>query len=164
MQEQVTYYKPKPEHEARFERNKFPVSIWGGADSSEKWIYGFPLYGEPTLKVGQDAGRNNMTPEERTWVPSERLRNGLTTLVNSLIPDHGEGLRTVTCQYTITPDRQFIISPMETHKDIIVALGNAHAFKFAPAIGCATAELALEGKSTDDLSKFRFPQPTTSKL
>ena len=50
------------------------------------------------------------------------------------------------------------------HKDIIVALGNAHAFKFAPAIGRATAELALEGKSTDDLSKFGFPQPTTSKL
>ncbi|CAH0023786.1 unnamed protein product [Clonostachys rhizophaga] len=121
MQEQVTYYKPKPEHEARFEADKFPVWIWGGAGSDEKWFYG-------------------------------------------LIPDHGEELRTVTCQYTITPDRQFIISPMEKHKDIIVALGNAYAFNFAPAIGRVTADLALEGKATDDLSKFGFSQPTVSKL
>lgn len=164
MQEQVTYYKPKRDHEARFESDKFPVWIWGGADSSEKWFYGFPLYGEPALKAGQDAGRNDMTPEERTWVPSERLRKELTTFVDGLIPDHGDELRTVTCQYTITPDRQFIISPMEKHQDIIVALGNAHAFKFAPAIGRVTAELALEGKTTNDISKFGFPQPITSKL
>ncbi len=164
MQEQVTYYKPKRENEARFESDKFPVWIWGGADSTEKWFYGFPLYGEPALKAGQDAGRNDMTPEERTWVPSERLRKELNTLIDGLIPDHGDELRTVTCQYTITPDRQFIISPIEKHRDVIVALGNAHAFKFAPAIGRVTAELALEGRTTDDISKFGFPQPTTSKL
>ncbi|OJJ55447.1 hypothetical protein ASPSYDRAFT_48641 [Aspergillus sydowii CBS 593.65] len=164
MQEQVTYYKPKREHEARFESDKFPVWIWGGADSTEKWFYGFPLYGEPALKAGQDAGRNDMTPEERTWVPSERLRKELNTFIDGLIPDHGDELRTVTCQYTITADRQFIISPMEKHRDVIVALGNAHAFKFAPAIGRVTAELALEGRTTDDISKFGFPQPTTSKL
>jgi glycine/D-amino acid oxidase-like deaminating enzyme len=70
----------------------------------------------------------------------------------------------VTCQYTITPDRQFIISELEKHKDVILALGNAHAFKFAPAIGRVTAELALDGKTTDDISKFGFPKIAPSKL
>lgn len=98
-----------------------------------------------------------MTPEERTWVPSERLRKELTAFVDGLIPDHGEELRTVTCQYTITPDRQFIIASIPKHLDIIVALGNAHAFKFAPAIGRVTAKLALDRKASNDISKFGFP-------
>ncbi|KAF5660792.1 sarcosine oxidase [Fusarium heterosporum] len=160
MQEQVTYYKPSREHEARFANDKFPVWIWGG----EKWFYGFPLYGEPALKAGQDAGRNDMSPEERTWKPSERLSKELNTFLDGLIPDRGDELRTVTCQYTITPDRQFIISPLEKHKDVIVALGNAHAFKFAPAIGRVTAELALDQEPTNDISKFGFPIATPSKL
>ncbi|KAF5620686.1 sarcosine oxidase [Fusarium sp. NRRL 25303] len=137
MQEQVTYFKPSREHEAQqFANDKFPVRIWGG----EKWFYGFSLYGEPALKAGQDAGRNDMDPKER------------------------DELRAVTCQYTITPDRQFIISELEKHKGLILALGNAHAFKFAPAIGRLTAELPLDGETTDDISKFGFPNTTPSKL
>ncbi|KAF5021411.1 hypothetical protein F66182_6536 [Fusarium sp. NRRL 66182] len=160
MQEQVTYFKPDREAETHFGTDRFPVWIWAG----DKWFYGFPMYGEPTLKAGQDAGRNDMTPDERTWVPSQRLRDEVTEMVDRLIPNHGPEVRTVTCQYTITPDRQFIISPLEKHKDIIVALGNAHAFKFAPAIGRVTAELALDGKTTDDISKFGFPKSAPSKL
>ncbi|KAM0559611.1 hypothetical protein ACHAPJ_004135 [Fusarium lateritium] len=59
------------QEQARFVNDKFPVWIWGG----DKWFYGFPLYGEPALKAGQDAGRNDMTPEEGTWIPSQRLRD-----------------------------------------------------------------------------------------
>ncbi|KAF4996112.1 hypothetical protein FGRMN_4705 [Fusarium graminum] len=160
MQEQVTYYKPSREHEARFANDKFPVWIWGGG----KWFYGFPLHGEPALKSGQDAGRNDMSPEERTWKSSERLSKELNTFLEGLIPNRDDELRTVTCQYTITPDRQFIISPLEKHRDVIVALSNAHAFKFAPAIGRVTAELALDQETTSDISKFGFPVATPSKL
>ncbi|QGI62123.1 hypothetical protein CEK26_006087 [Fusarium fujikuroi] len=149
MQEQVTYFKPSREHEAQFANDKFPVRIWGG----EKWFYGFPLYGEPALKAGQDAGRNDMDPEEQ-----------LNRYLDRLIPTRGDELRTVPCQYTITPDRQFIISELEKHKGVILALGNAHALKFAPAIGRLTAELALDGKTTDDISKFGFSNTTPSKL
>ncbi|KAF4951658.1 hypothetical protein FGADI_7310 [Fusarium gaditjirri] len=109
-------------------------------------------------KAGQDAGRNGMDLEERTWWPSERLSNELNEFLDALAPKRGEELRTITCLYTITPDRQFIISELEKHKDFILALGNAHAFKFAPAIGRVTAELALDGKTTDDISRFGFPK------
>lgn len=55
-----------------------------------------------------------------------------------------------------------IVSPLEKYQDIIVGLGAAHAFKFAPAFGRALAELAIDGKSTEDLSRFGIPNNPTS--
>ncbi|KAJ9489613.1 hypothetical protein VN97_g3659 [Penicillium thymicola] len=156
MQEQITYFKPKDP--ARFDPERFPVWIWGG----EKWFYGFPTYGEPTIKAGQDAQQNIMAPDQRTFVHSPELLNTLTGFMDTIIPDRGQVLRTVTCQYAITPDRQFIIGPLKKYPDIIIALGNGHAFKFAPAIGRVVAELAIDGETSDDISKFPVPSPLGS--
>ncbi|RMJ21593.1 FAD dependent oxidoreductase [Aspergillus sp. HF37] len=159
MQEQITYFKPTDP--ARFDQRRFPVWIWGG----EKWFYGFPTYGEPTIKAGQDAQQNLMSPNARTFVHSPELLKTLTGFMDTIIPDHGQDLRTVTCQYAITPDRQFIIGPVQKHPDILIALGNGHAFKFAPAIGRVLAELAVDGQTSDDISKFPVQNSTgPSKL
>ncbi|CAG8232532.1 unnamed protein product [Penicillium salamii] len=159
MQEQITYFKPRDP--ARFEPENFPVWIWGG----EQWFYGFPTYGEPTIKAGQDAQQNIMDPDQRTFVQSPEILKTLTGFMDSIIPEHGQELRTVTCQYAITEDRQFIIAPLPKHPDVIVALGNGHAFKFAPAIGRVVAELAIDGKTSDDISKFPIQNSlTVSKL
>ncbi|KAH8172516.1 FAD dependent oxidoreductase domain-containing protein [Sarocladium implicatum] len=152
MQEQVTYFKP--ERIQPYEPEKFPVWIWAGT----KYYYGFPTYGEPTIKVGQDMACNYMKPEERTFEPSPEILKNVETLTNDLIPGKGKALRTVTCQYAITPDRQFIISPLTDHKDIILGLGSGHAFKFAPAIGRVLAELAVDGETKEDISKFGIPR------
>lgn len=161
MQEQVTYYKPTdPE---KFTTSNFPVWIWGG----EYGFYGFPSFGEPTIKAGRDWSRNLMTPEQRTYVPSKKLFHQLTAWMDKYIPDDSrQALRTVTCQYAIPPGRRFVISPLENHPDIIVGLGAGHAFKFVPAFGRALAELALDGETTDDVSAFEIPKanPTASKL
>lgn len=159
MQEQITYYKPTDPD--RFDPERFPVWIWAG----ETWYYGFPTYGEPTLKAGQDAQQNLMDPDRRTFVHSPELLRKLTGFMDMIIPDHGQDLRSVTCQYALTPDRQFMIGPLEKHPNIIVTLGNGHAFKFSPAIGRVAAELAIDGKTTDDISKFPVPSPSgPSKL
>jgi sarcosine oxidase len=161
MQEQVTYFKPTEEQ--AWESSRFPVWIWGG----NPCFYGFPSFGEPTIKAARDTSNNFMTPEQRTYVHSPQLLEQLNSFMGKVMPDNGrQPLRTVTCQYTITPDRQFVISPLEKHRDIIVGLGAAHAFKFAPAFGRVLAELAIDGKSTEDLSKFGIPQTATytSKL
>ncbi|KAM0543245.1 hypothetical protein ACHAPJ_012390 [Fusarium lateritium] len=152
MQEQVTYYKP--ENVSDFHESKFPVWIW----AANKYYYGFPTYGEPAIKAGRDISNNHMTPEERTFVPSEELFNELTSLMDGLIPAKGQPLRTITCQYSITPDRQFIISPLKKHSNVIVGLGGGHAFKFAPAIGRVLAELAIDGSTKEDISSFGFPR------
>ncbi|KAL1597944.1 hypothetical protein SLS60_008432 [Paraconiothyrium brasiliense] len=153
MQEQITYFKPSDPD--AYEPELFPVWVWAG----ENWFYGFPAYGEPTLKAGRDVSYNRMTPEQRTFIHSEELLKELTGLMENIIPGKGQTLRTITCQYTITPNRQFIISPLEKHKDIILALGAGHAFKFGPTIGRVTAELAIDGKTSDDISQFGLPKP-----
>ncbi|KAJ5468462.1 FAD dependent oxidoreductase [Penicillium sp. IBT 31633x] len=162
MQEQVTYFKPTDPHE--WKPSRFPVWIWLGVSRA---FYGFPNYGEPTIKVGRDTSNNFMAPEQRTYVHSPELLEELSSFMDKFMPDEGrQPLRTITCQYTITPDRQFIISPLENHRDIIVGLGAAHAFKFAPAFGRALAELAIDGKSKENLSKVGIPKNdvSTSKL
>ncbi|MDP3949615.1 N-methyl-L-tryptophan oxidase [Microbacterium sp.] len=151
MQEQVTYFQSSSPEEHGSDR--FPVWIW----EDEECYYGFPTYGEPTIKAARDVSFNRMTPEERTYVPSPELTAQLGDFVHGLIPDAGAEMRTVTCQYALTPDRRFILSPLQEHPDIIVGLAAGHGFKFTPAIGRILAELALDGESTDDISMFAAP-------
>jgi sarcosine oxidase len=155
MQEQVSYFKPSDD--SAFDPDRFPVWIW----EDEYCFYGFPNYGEPTIKAARDVSNNLMTPQERSYVPSPDLIDQLTAFMGSTIPDSGQVLRTVTCQYALTPDRRFIISPLEEHPNIIVGLGAGHAFKFTPSIGRILAELAIDGTSTDDISAFGI-RPTVA--
>ena len=67
MQEQVTYFKP--EHPEAFAREGFPVWIW----EDEVCFYGFPTFGEPTIKAARDKSDNLMTPDARSFVPSPEL-------------------------------------------------------------------------------------------
>lgn len=148
MQEQVTYFQSA--NTEAHDSERFPVWIW----EDDECYYGFPTYGEPTIKAARDVSFNRMTPQERTYVPSPELTAQLGDFVHGLIRDAGPEMRTVTCQYALTPDRRFILSPLQEHPDIIVGLAAGHGFKFTPAIGRILAELALDGESTDDVSGF----------
>ncbi|KAI1039941.1 hypothetical protein LB505_006074 [Fusarium chuoi] len=154
MQEQVTYFKPK--EPALFDAEHFPVWI---RMVDGKTFYGFPTFGEPTIKAGRDVSNNHMSPEERSYTHSPKLLDELAAFMKDFVTkdEDLEILRTVTCQYTITPGRHFILSALNQHPDILVALGAAHGFKFAPVIGRVMAELAIDGKTTEDLSKFVIP-------
>ncbi|KAK2680550.1 FAD dependent oxidoreductase [Fusarium oxysporum f. sp. vasinfectum] len=154
MQEQVTYFKPK--EPSLFNADHFPVWI---RMVDGKTFYGFPTFGEPTIKAGRDVSNNRMSPEDRSYIHSPKLLDELSAFMRDFISkdEELEILRTVTCQYTITPGRHFILSALDEYPDILVALGAAHGFKFAPVIGRVMAELAIDGKTTEDLSKFVIP-------
>jgi len=154
MQEQVTYFKPSDPD--AYDRDLFPVWIWEDTEC----YYGFPTFGEPTIKAARDKSDHLMTPAERTYVPSPELLEQLRSFMGATIPGSGDALRTVTCQYAITPDRNFVIGPLERYPDIIVALGAGHAFKFTPAIGRILAELAVDGVTSDDIATFAVPSRT----
>lgn len=149
MQEQVTYFKPTTP--SNYDPKAFPVWICGG----QSWFYGFPTFGEPTIKAARDMSENLMPIEKRSFVHSSELQQQLTNFMDNFIPDQGrQVLRTVTCQYAITPERQFVLGPLEDHPDILVALAAGHGFKFAPALGRILAELAIDGETSDDVRKF----------
>jgi monomeric sarcosine oxidase len=158
-QEQITYFKPSDP--SAYEPQNFPVWMWG----ADHHYYGFPCYGEPTIKAGRHCGENWMTPEERTYVPSDYLFQQLVEQLDKFMPDAGrKPLRTITCQYSLTPEHYFVLSPLEKYKDIIVGLGSGHAFKFAPTLGRVLAELAIDGTTEEDIASFGIPKAVAEQL
>ena len=148
MLEQVTYFAPGVG--ADFEQGAFPVWIW----EDDPCYYGFPFFGEPTVKVARDVSNVLMDVDERSFVPSAERLAELTAFVRGTLPTVGDPLRTITCQYSLTPDRHFVLGALPGHPQLLVGLGAGHAFKFAPAIGRVLAELATTGATTEDISLF----------
>jgi sarcosine oxidase len=128
----------------------FPVWIWMDDPS---W-YGFPTYGAPSIKVGQDCGGKPVDPDDRSFDVDEDALHGTRALMRVLVPGAGDVERVTTCLYTLTPDRDFVADRLPGHECVVVGLGSAHGFKYAPWLGRVLADLATDGTSTTDLSAF----------
>jgi sarcosine oxidase len=147
-QEQVTYFAP-PEPD-RFAPARLPVWIWMDDPS----FYGFPSYGEATVKAGQDCGGAVVTADSRSFEADDAVVTRLHEFVSTVLPGCGSPVRTSTCLYTLTPDRDFVVGPVPGHPAVLVGLGAGHGFKFAPTLGRILADLATTGSSTSDISAF----------
>jgi sarcosine oxidase len=83
-------------------------------------------------------------------------------LIRAALADHvpavnGRLLAAMTCLYTVTPDRDFIIDRVPGSPRIIVASAcSGHGFKFAPVIGEILADLATLGETRHDITRFRL--------
>jgi sarcosine oxidase len=151
--EQVTYFAPDdPE---RFAAGRLPVWIWMDDPS----YYGFPCYGEATVKAGQDCGGAVVTADGRTFDPDAAALARLDRFVQRLLPGAGAPVRTVTCLYTLTPDRDFALGALPGHPAVLVGLGAGHGFKFAPTVGRILAELAATGRTASDIGPFGLDRP-----
>jgi sarcosine oxidase len=155
-QEQVTYFGcPRP---GDFAADRFPVWIWMDDPS----FYGFPTYGEPGPKAGQDVGGREVTPAGRTFERDEAAFGRVTAFLGRHLPGAlGPEIYTKTCLYTMPPDRDLVLDRLPDHPGVLVALGAAHGFKFASLFGRILAELAADGTtpSADDLAGFRIDRP-----
>jgi sarcosine oxidase len=153
--EQVTYFAP--DDPARFAPGVLPLWIWMDDPS----YYGFPTYGEPTVKAAQDCGGPPVDPESRVGDDpvDEQMRQRLAGFVGALLPGSGEPVRSRRCLYTLTPDRDFVLAPVPGHEQVVVGLGAAHAFKFAPTFGRLLADVVTTGGAATDLSAFRMDRP-----
>ena len=154
--EQATYFAP--ERPGSFAPHHLPLWIWMDDPS----YYGFPCYGEPTVKAAQDCGGpviDTSDPESRTSEPDPAMLERLASFMASVLPESGQPLRSIRCQYTLTPDRDFVLAPVPGHESVVVGLGAAHGFKFAPTFGRLLAELATVGTTTTDLTPYRLDRP-----
>jgi sarcosine oxidase len=148
-QEQVTYFALP--HKDSFAPDRFPVWIW----MDEPCFYGFPLYGEPAVKVAQDVGGREVTAQTRTFDPDPAILARTEAFLARCLPSaQGPVYYTKTCLYTMTPDRDFVIDTVPGHPNIAVGLGAAHGYKFAAVIGRLLAGLAGFGAVDADLSPF----------
>ena len=153
--EQVTYFAV--EHLDQFAG--LPLWIWMDDPS----FYGFPTYGDPTMKAAQDCGGPAVDPDARTSDPDAAMEALLTQHVRALLPAVGPPLRSVRCQYALTPDRDFVMAPVPGHENVVVGLGAAHGFKFVPTFGRVLADLVTTGETTTDVSAFRLDRPALTE-
>ena len=151
--EQVTYFAP--EKPADFAPGRLPLWIWMDDPS----FYGFPCYGEDTVKAAQDCGGPTVDPDRRTTEPDPAMERLLAGHVRRLLPGSGRPVRSLRCQYTLTPDRDLVLSPVPGHERVVVGMGAAQGFKFAPTIGRLLADLATDGQTVTDLSPYRLDRP-----
>jgi sarcosine oxidase len=151
--EQVTYFRP--ERPDDFAPGRLPLWIWMDDPS----FYGFPCYGEPTIKAAQDCGGPRVDPDRRTIDVDPDMQRLLAEHMASVLPRSGEPVRSLRCQYTLTPDRDFVISPVPGHESVVVGLGAAHGFKFAPTFGRLLADLVTQGSTSSDVSAFALARP-----
>ena len=70
---------------------------------------------------------------------------------------NGRMIAAKTCLYTVTPDHHFIVDRMPGAANVIVASAcSGHGFKFAPVLGDVLADLAIDGATRHDISRFRL--------
>ena len=149
--EQVSWYTVADP--AAFVPERFPVWIWLDQPS----FYGFPTYRGPGPKVGEDIGGRPTTAEGRTFDPDLDCLDRVAGFLARHLPGVVAPARTKTCLYTLTPDRDFVLDRLPDHPRIIVALGAAHAYKFAAWFGVLLAEMALDPAS-------HLPAPIRSRF
>jgi sarcosine oxidase len=154
--EQVTYYAcPRPDD---FLPDRFPVWIWMDDPS----FYGFPTYGEPGPKAAQDVGGRETTLAERTFEVDPDAHARVLGFMRRHLPGAaGPDLATKTCLYTLTPDRDFVLDRLPEAPNVLVALGAAHAFKYASLLGRILSELIVDGDtpSAGEIGGFRIDRP-----
>ena len=103
-----------------------------------------------------------MTPATRTFERNEVGFRRLTDFLERHLPEHvGPEILTKTCLYTLTPDRDFVVDRLPDVPGVLVALGAAHAFKFASVLGRILAELVVDGStpSAGELERFTIDRP-----
>jgi monomeric sarcosine oxidase len=148
-QEQVVYLTP-PDPDM-FAPERFPIWIW----MTEPSFYGFPVFGEPAVKVAWDRCELVTDPETREHEP----RHDVTSTIRRFVSEHlpgadGDVHLARTCLYTLTPDRDFIVDRLPGRERVFVAVGAGHAFKFASLLGSTLVDLAIDGTTTRDITPF----------
>ncbi|MGZ4596987.1 MAG: N-methyl-L-tryptophan oxidase [Actinomycetes bacterium] len=155
--EQVTYFAPATP--AAFSAARLPVWIWMDDPS----FYGFPTYAEggnaALVKAAEDCGGQVTTAESRSFETDPAALERLAGFVAGLLPGVGAPQRTVTCLYTLTPDRDFVVGALPAHENVVVGLGAGHGFKVAPTFGRVLADLVTDGATSSDIAAFAVDRP-----
>jgi len=160
VERQVTAWFRPVDLAAAFDAGRCPVHIWQVGDRS---FYGFPLLGDGGVKISEHQTGHPTSPEDiRREIAPVEIEDLRRDFIARYMPAaNGELVDAGTCMYTMTPDGHFIIDLHPHHTNVVVACGfSGHGFKFASLVGEILADLALDGRTTHDISLFsaaRFP-------
>jgi sarcosine oxidase len=126
----------------------------------EPSFYGFPIFGEPAVKIAWDRCEIVTDPDTRSFEPRADVTDAVRHFAGRHLPGAaGEVHLAKTCLYTLTPDRDFVVDRVPGTENVYTAVGAGHAFKFASLLGRILTDLALDGTTAHDISPFAADRP-----
>jgi len=142
VEPQVLYWLEPEGGAGPYAPTRFPIYIWDLGDGVQ--FYGFPADEEGRVKVA--FFRSPRTDEAA-------IRTALAPCVPSLAA--GRLVETVSCKYTLTPDRHFVIGLHPEHAQVVIASPcSGHGYKFAAVVGEILTDLATEGTTRHPIELF----------
>ncbi len=124
--------------------------------TKDRMFYGFPANADGAVKVAEHfSGARIAEPEAvdreisaADFVPVDRF-------VTQFLPGLGARTRGAVCLYPMSWDEHFILDRAPDDPRIVIGAGlSGHGFKFAPVIGEALANMALERAQEIDVGYF----------
>ena len=125
-------------------------------------FYGFPSLDGKTLKLAEHSGGIPVAnPHGLDRSLTDADVTPASEFIRQVMPDlDPQPARHAVCMYSMSPDGNFIVDRHPEFSNVVFGAGfSGHGFKFAPVIGEALADLALEGTTDlpiDFLSLNRF--------
>ena len=152
---QVMFWLRPKGDASRFRAGNLPIWMW--ERGRQDFGYGLPDFGHG-VKVGHHFPDEAVEPSDYDRNIHPRDEATIRAWLGDTLPDaSGQILRAETCLYTNTPDAHFLLDLHPKRPNIVAACPcSGHGFKFAPAIGEAIADLAIDRRSRHDLHLFRF--------
>jgi monomeric sarcosine oxidase len=111
-------------------------------------FYGFPAIDHRGLKTAEHTGGEVVDDPSHV---DRSLRESDRAPVEAFLQAHLPAAQMpcrehAVCLYTMSPDEHFIVDRHPEHDRVVFAAGlSGHGFKFAPALGAALADLAMNG-------------------
>jgi glycine/D-amino acid oxidase-like deaminating enzyme len=144
MRQVQTWFRTDP---ARVRRDRFPVFL---ADVPGGPFYGLPALDADGVKIARHYGAPELSdPSGVDWQTSPADFEPVDAFLREYTTfERWAPTRAEVCQYTLTPDRHFVIDTHPLYPQVAVACGfSGHGFKFAPVVGEVLADLALTGRT-----------------
>ncbi|MBW4702629.1 MULTISPECIES: N-methyl-L-tryptophan oxidase [unclassified Micromonospora] len=135
---------------------RFPAFLY--EDAGGALVYGLPRWRsvDGGLKIGfhnRQLSPQDVDGDRRP--PSDAERHELWRTISPVLPAVQPTGRGRSCIYTMSTDESFLIGRSRELDGVCYASAcSGHGFKFAPGIGEVLAQLALDGRSTVDISAF----------
>ncbi len=120
-------------------------------------IYGFPDFAATGVKAASHLlGRKLPSADEARQDAADVDAQRILDVLGRLVPAAAGPVRQLkTCIYTSTPDADFIVDRLPSDPRIVLASAcSGHGFKFASLFGEILADLATNGSTRHDISRF----------
>jgi sarcosine oxidase len=144
----VIHFEPKDR--SRYDAETMSVYFW----ATPEGIYaGFPHFDGEGVKIVRHDRDDTCTPSTvRRDIDASDI-DEVARFADKYLPFANGGVsRSHVCLYTMTPDNHFVVDRHPEQSGLVYAAGfSGHGFKFAPVIGEALADLALEGATSQPI-------------